>query len=637
MCGIAGGIGIGREHALRMQHALRHRGPDGCGLTQLHGAPSEAWFAHTRLAIIDLTEAASQPMTDPDTGNVLVFNGEIYNYRAVRENLASMGERFHSNSDTEVVLKAYARWGQACLEHLDGMFAFAIWDTSKQSLFLARDRFGIKPLYYVHDARTGRFLFASEVRALLASDVVPRRLSLEGVHSYLSTGSLEDPVTIVEGVSALLPGHAAEWHDGHFKIREYWDLPLPAAGSSNGNGVPIEELRELMQNAAQRHTVADVPVSIFLSGGIDSSGLVSLLSGPERPPVQTFSIGFGEAAYDESAYAEEVARAFGACHHHVALSSEDVAHGLDAATSAYDQPSVDGINSYVIAQAVRQAGYKVALSGLGADEIFAGYRAASLSPRLERAQQWLGHVPHPARTVAVGAMARLMPKTDASRKLAEWARSDPGDGPWLHPYYMGRALFGPSQVDSLLATEAGALLGESIGQGEVAQRRRTLLGKTAGADPVNRYLYLESRSYLPNMLLRDIDAMSMAHGLEARVPYLDHHLAEKVASLPGAAKLRRGTPKPLLLGALTRPLPESVVYRPKRGFTLPWEEWLRGPLGQRVKDAIFDPPSCLRGVLNEGAVRQVWDGFQSGRHSWSRVWALYSLATWSAAHLETTP
>ena len=639
MCGIAGGSGLKEQQARAMQRAMTHRGPDGCGLQRVavpgEGLADEVWLAHTRLAVIDLSEAAAQPMHDPATGNWIVFNGEVYNFRRLRSDLEALGTGFASASDTEVLLKAYGRWGPACLQRLEGMFAFAIWDSARRRLFLARDRIGIKPLYYHHDGQSGRILFASELRAVLAGSETNARLSPDAVDSYLQTGSVEEPLTMVEGVQALLPGHHLTWEAGRVTLAEYWDLSASLASSGNDRGharrdhEQQRDLSALLSDVVRQHTVADVPVSVYLSGGIDSSALVSLLSqGPGSPP-HTFSVVFEEPGFDESPYSQAVAREFGTSHHEVRISSRDILDTMDAALAAYDQPSVDGVNSWVIGRAVAEAGFKVALSGLGADEVFGGYVNARRVPRLERVEGWLRRTPLPVRRCVATAVASAGGNRQSGRRrLAEWVSCSNGEGGWPHPYFLTRALFSQAEARSMLRDGGRRPSSGALDASPAMQRRRALLDRAAGADPVNRYLYLETRSYLVNTLLRDADVMSMTHGVEVRVPYLDHRLVERMASVPGAEKLQGPRNKELLLRSLERPLPPAVVDRPKRGFTFPWDSWLHGPLGGRVQAALWEPSPLLTDVIDGAALRRLWSEFEQGRHTWSRVWAPYVLNSW---------
>jgi asparagine synthase (glutamine-hydrolysing) len=486
---------------------------------------------------------------------------------------------------------------------------------------------GIKPLYY---ASAGPFfLFASEVRTLLGTALLPRCLSHAGLVNYLGFGSLYDPITLIAGISALRAGHYLVWEKGGVREVMYWDLAPHGekkriaqnnqhATEAERKGL-VDDLHGTLNETVRMQMVSDVPVGVFLSGGIDSSSLVGILgSGGAR--VNTFSIVFREADFNEAEYSRAVAQAFGTDHQEILVSQNDVLDAIPYALQAMDQPTIDGLNTYLISRQTRAAGIKVALSGLGGDELFAGYSSFETVPRMERFARSWKYLPSPVRRSLAAGFALFASNTDQNQKLADLVRADKG---LLHPYFLSRMLFTSRQRQSLFVSRddqaierAGIALEDSF-------------GRTRNLDPINRVSYLESRNYMLNTLLRDSDVMSMAHGLELRVPLLDHRLAEKMFTLPGAWKLNHNTPKPLLVGALHGALPDQVVHRPKRGFTLPFEQWLRQQLKSEVEQALrrsADGP--LGTVLDPKAVQQVWGNFLSGRTSWSRPWSLYVLQRW---------
>ncbi len=607
--------------------SLAHRGPDDSGTVVIRESipePLEVGLGNRRLAILDLSPHGHQPMQDPETGNWITYNGEIYNFREIQKKLEQDGVRFRSHSDTEIVLKAYGRWGESCLNQLRGMFAFAIWDANRHRLFLARDPMGIKPLYY---ASAGPFfLFASEIRTLLGSGLVPRCLSRAGLINYLTFGSPYDPVTLIAGISALHAGHYLIWEKGGTRETMYWDIEpqgerIPAAQSATESERKhrVEELHAALNETVLMQMVSDVPVGVFLSGGIDSSSLVSILK-QAGTRVNTFSIVFREADYSEAEYSRAVADAFGTDHREILVSQNEVLTTIPDALRAMDQPTIDGINTYLISRHTRAAGIKVALSGLGGDELFAGYSSFRTVPRMESFVGWWKYLPSPLRrTISAGSMI-FTSGTDQNLKLAALLRANKR---LIHPYFLSRMLFTFRQQASLFAScdkqaieRACAALRESLDQ-------------TRSFDPINRVSFLESRNYMLNTLLRDSDVMSMAHGLELRVPLIDHRLAEKLFSLPGSWKLSNHTLKPLLVGALQGALPDQIVHRPKRGFTLPFEQWLREQLRFEVEGTLRKlAGGPLAGVFNLEAVQQVWKDFLAGRTSWSRPWSLYVLARW---------
>jgi asparagine synthase (glutamine-hydrolysing) len=637
MCGI---FGIVAQNALiaeglleRATQSLAHRGPDDSGNILLRGSapgPVEIGLGSRRLAILDLSAVAHQPMHDADTGSWIVYNGEIYNFLDVRRELEQTGAQFVSHSDTEVLLKAYARWGEQCLAKFRGMFAFAIWDGRRQCLFVARDPMGIKPLYY---AQSGSyFIFASEVRTLLGTGLVPRRIDRAGLINYLTFGSAYDPRTLVEGVHALPPGHTLTWDDGNLRLSSYWDLvdegasreQAPPPIAFENESMAVAQLRPLLEESVRMQLVSDVPVGVFLSGGIDSSALVSILSRGGVTPC-TFSIVFREADFSEAEHSRAVARVFRTDHHEITVCQEDARAALPEALRAMDLPTMDGINTYLVSREARAAGVKVVLSGLGGDEVFAGYSSFRTVPRMERFARLWKNVPRPVRSSFASAFAALSAENDQNRKLASLARDN---GRVLHPYFLTRMLFTPSQRD-LLCPRCDADTAESAAASQCDRLQRSLL-----LDPVNRVSYLESRCYMLNTLLRDADFMSMSQGLEVRVPLIDHQLAKMVLSLPGAWKLN-GTPKKLLVEALGGSLPEQVVRRPKRGFTLPFEHWMRQELRSEIEPVLAAKhidAGPLSGHLDGNQVQQIWKDFMRGTVSWTRPWSLYVLQRWCELH-----
>jgi asparagine synthase (glutamine-hydrolysing) len=637
MCGIFGivahGASVPTEALERATLSLAHRGPDDSGTILLRDSvpePVEIGLGNRRLAILDLSPLAHQPMHDAETGNWIVYNGEIYNFRAVRKELEQSGTTFVSHSDTEVVLKAYARWGADCLPKFRGMFAFAIWDARQHRLFIARDPMGIKPLYYAQPG--SYFLFASEVRTLLGTGLVPRRLDSAGVLNYLTFGSAYDPLTLIEGVHALPPGHSLTWTQGTVQQSRYWDLvdtdSSPSQDSIDSSPAArqraLADLQPLLEESVRLQLVSDVPVGVFLSGGIDSSALVSILSRGGVTP-STFSIVFREADFSEAEHSRAVARIFRTDHHEITVSQADFLQAIPDALRAMDLPTMDAVNTYVVSRHTRAAGVKVALSGLGGDEVFAGYSNFRNVPRMERFANWWKHMPGAARGSLALAFAAFSPATDQNRKLASLVHDD---GRVMHPYFLSRMLFTPSQRDRLFPS-AGPPDAE-----RAAASQRANLDRALQLDAINRVSYLESRCYMLNTLLRDADFMSMSQGLEVRVPLIDHLLAKSVLALPGAWKMG-DTPKTLLVEVLGGSLPNEIVHRPKRGFTMPFDHWLRaefrGEIEPVLTGKISDGP--LAQLLDGTAVRQVWSDFLRGATSWTRPWSLYVLHRWCEFHL----
>ncbi|HXW99995.1 MAG TPA: asparagine synthase (glutamine-hydrolyzing) [Candidatus Acidoferrales bacterium] len=638
MCGIFGIVAQNAQIPAGVlesgTESLAHRGPDDSGTILLRDSvpdPTEVGLGNRRLAILDLSPLAHQPMHDAETGNWITYNGEIYNFREVRAELEQLGTTFISHSDTEVVLKAYARWGVECLTKFRGMFAFALWDAARRRLVLARDPMGIKPLYY---AQSGSyFLFASEVRTLLGTGLVPRSIDQAGLVNFLTFGSAYDPLTLIEGVRALPPGHTLIWERGTLQQSSFWDLvggredsasltePILAANEESAE----KELRPMLEEAVRSQLVSDVPVGVFLSGGIDSSALVSIISRGGVTPA-TFSIVFREGDFSEAQHSRAVAAKFRTDHHEISVSQFGVLDAIPGALRAMDLPTMDGINTYFVSQQARRAGVKVALSGLGGDEVFAGYSSFRTVPRMEHLSQIWSRVPNAIRSPLAAAFFALRPENDQKRKLVTLARRN---GRLVHPYFLSRMLFTPGQRDLLFPAA------DAVAVDEASRSQYLSLDRARGLDPINRVSYLESRCYMLNTLLRDADFMSMSQGLEVRVPLIDHRLAKAILSLPGKWKLN-GTPKKLLVAALAGSLPDEIVHRPKRGFTLPFEHWMRQELREEIEPVLEAKRinnGLLGGLLDGVQVQNVWKDFLRGTVSWSRPWSLYVLQRWCEQHL----
>jgi asparagine synthase (glutamine-hydrolysing) len=629
MCGIFGILASSRvqqETLAAALQSLRHRGPDDSGTTIIPIASGgELGLTHTRLSIIDLSPLGHQPMRDPVTGNWIVFNGEIYNFRELRAQLESSGERFESHSDTEVILAAYCIWGKDSFRRLQGMFAFALWDAQSQRLLLVRDSLGIKPLYYFHSG--DKFLFASEVRTLLRTGLVPRQLDPHGLYSFLAFGSVYEPRTIIEGISAVPPGHVVSLASGHIEARRFSPpLVAPAENQTNHDSASqnpeaaVQALPDILRNAVLSHLVSDVPVGVFLSGGIDSSSLVALMS-QAGICAKTFSVVFREEEFNEAAHSRAVATRFVTDHHEIMVSQQDVLATLPEALSAMDQPTIDGVNTWMISSKARSEGLKVALSGLGADEMFAGYSNFRRVPQMEKAASRFVKLPPALRKPVAASVAFLAERSDRIRKLSSLAEREQS-----HPYFLMRSLFTPNERNMLFAKNT------ELAECELANSEQAALAECASLDPVNRVSWLETTCYMRNTLLRDSDCMSMAHGLELRVPFLDEALVRACFSISGRLKLQGPSPKSLLLRNLGVELPREIVNRTKVGFTLPWERWMRAdlkPLIERTLQERTWPPSNL----NPRAVSAVWNRFLAGQTSWSRPWSLFVLQNWCQQNL----
>jgi asparagine synthase (glutamine-hydrolysing) len=635
MCGIAGILGAERAASARVAEALAkalaHRGPDDHGVETLPvGSEGRSLtLVHRRLSIIDLSPLGHQPMFDPTTGNWIVYNGEIFNFRELRREREAGGDRFRSGSDTEVILKLYAAYGRNVLDRLCGMFALALWDESRRELLLAVDPVGIKPLYHCR-AEDGSFLFASEVRALLASGVVSRSLDPVAVESYLSYGAVQAPNSIVRGVTSLHGGtYLRVQADGVVSVpKRYWSPGFaPAAAPSVEGAAVLPRLRELLRLVVRQHMVSDVPIGVFLSGGIDSSSIVALMHEVAPGAVNTFSVAFAEQEYSEAPYARAIADRYSDKHHEICLSGSDLLATLPSALAALDQPTIDGINVYVIARAVREAGMKVVLSGQGGDELFAGYPTFKLVPSAVRWRR----------------VARLLPRSGWQLSAALWSvksrrRAIPsklsqflaGAGDVFSTFLLLRQLFPPATRQMLFPSRPTRGMVHGLPEGFAGE----LINDLAPLDPVNQVSLLELRTYLANMLLRDGDVMSMAHGLEVRLPLLDRRLVEMVAGIPGQTKVDRRRPKPWLLGAMGSALPRMIYDRPKQGFTFPWEVWLRSCLRPELEACLGSKLLCESIGLDWHACQHLWRAFLGRRPglTWSRIWGVFVLLDWCRRH-----
>jgi asparagine synthase (glutamine-hydrolysing) len=631
ICGIAGERAEAAEPMLeRMLAALRHRGPDDSGQLM---APRVA-LGSRRLSIIDLP-GGHQPLASEDGRVVVVFNGEISNFRELRQELEALDHHFATRSDTETIVHAYEEWGEDCASRLDGMFAFAVAEFADADrrqplrLLLARDRMGIKPLYYT--VADGQLIFASEVRALLTGGAVEPRIAPGALATYLLFGSVSEPATLVEGIASLPPAQLLSLRLDRpletIEPRPYWSLAEVARQRRHSPPASAEEAargtRERLESAVRSHLAADVPLGVFLSSGMDSTALAALAA-RESAGVHTFTLIFAEEEFSEAQQAGETARRFGTCHQQLPLSGEEALACHEHAVLSLDQPSMDGINTWFVSRAARQAGLKVALSGLGGDELFGGYetfRSAPLGAWISR------NLPEAARRPAgrlLESSTAAMGRPDRGRKLASLLR-EPGRLP--HPYYFTRLLFPPAEVEKLIHSDDDFAGKEWLESAAL---------EAADSDDFSMVSQLEIRGYMVNTLLRDSDAMSMAHSLEVRVPLLDRELVEYVVGLPEPSKRRRGARKSLLADALGDLLPREVVEQPKRTFTLPWERWLRGPLRAEVEAGLAEPARALEPFLDRAAVRQVWQDFLGRRTSWSRPWSLYVLNQWARRYLDET-
>ncbi len=631
MCGIAGAVGAidpSLETSVRaMMDAQVHRGPNGEGLFTTASGPG-AILGFRRLAVLDLSPNGHQPMVDERRGNVLVFNGEIYNFAELRADLVAQGETFRSTGDAEVLLRAYGRWGEAMVTRLRGMFAFAVWDAGRRQAFLARDRLGIKPLYYTIVRRSAGnvLLFGSEVRALIASGLVPRRLDPRGVATYLWNGFVVGPSTIVEGVSLLPSGTSLSISadDPQVCPCRYWSLgnrpTLPRKDA-------VAALEHELLTAARQHLVSDVPLGVFLSGGVDSSAVAALAARVGTQPVRTFHIKFEEAGFDESVYARKVAEALGTEHAEFTLTQADFRARLDEALRGLDQPTFDAMNTYFVSHVVREAGLTVALAGTGGDELFGGYSSFRDFPKSHRLGQVARFLsPALARLVASVIMRVSAGKGGEVAPQSRWGKSADlintrGDDVSLYQVMHGlftRDFLGELARPSMLDLAPSGLPPERAQEIAATLKSGTRLAAVAR---------MELALFIGERLLRDSDVASMATSLELRVPLLDHAVVEAAEAIPDGARFSPLGRKQLLKTLAMPSLDPALFARPKSGFVLPIEVWAKNELSCLI-DALFADHALVESVgLNPDTLARLWRAFRSGAPGlyWSRVWAPFVL------------
>src|SRR3989338_746941 len=618
MCGICGVVNFQGEpvtEALLAAWAggLRHRGPDALGIARPEGW---AGLGHTRLKVIDLSEMANQPMASQDGRIWIVYNGEIYNSRALRAALVGSGRSFVSQSDTEVILQAYEEWGEDCVVRLDGMFAFAIFDGRRRRIVLARDRTGKKPLFYYRDQE--RLVFASEIKALLVHPSVPCEFHEGILPRYLTYGYVPSPETFYKGIRSLPPASlmAVDLPEGREHQRIYWHVPLPEQPLRVSRPEAIQGLQERLTEAVRKRLVSDVPLGAFLSGGIDSTIVVGLMSRLTGQPIHTFSIGFrGDPRYDETPYARLVATQFQT--HHTEFMVEPKAFELlERLVYHHDQPFGDAsaIPTFLLC-ALTKEHVTVALNGDGGDECFAGYRRFQAAAASARLPPWLS-----------GAAARLLttllpPTTQRHRQLGELIRFfTAAQRPWDERLARWISYFPDPVV--MLRPELRA----QVGDDDWLAPARRWLAQAERCSPLTQALYFNFQEYLPNDLHVKMDRCSMAHGLETRSPFLDTEVIEYAANLPDALKLRGWTTKAILKEAFADLLPPAIVRRPKQGFGVPLDAWFRTDLRDAVSELLLSPGARLAAYLEPQAIRDVWQTHLRGdRNMGLPLWNLLTL------------
>ncbi len=614
MCGIAGIFGMtDRQMAgsmvQRMNDKIAHRGPDDQGIY----VDDLIALGHRRLAILDLSPAGHQPMKSDDNNLEIIFNGEIYNFMEIRESLK--GYSFKTKSDTEMMLAAYQQWGKDCVHRFNGMFAFAIWDKKNQTLFIARDRLGIKPVYFYQSGNV--VLFASEIRALLESGMVPRTIDQESIADYFMYQTVHAPDTIIKNVKMLLPGHHMTLSVKGMTIEKYWDIVANHSNESSGKSYSevCEDVRILFEASIKRRLISDVPFGAFLSGGIDSSAVVGLMSKVQRQPVKTFNISFDESELSEAKFARQVAEKFGTEHHEFLLRPGEFLQQLPDALSAMDHPSGDGPNSYVVSKITRENGITMALSGLGGDELFAGYPVFTRTTSLEN-KQWFWNLPLPVRSIA-GRLAQILKPGFVGLKINQLMQLP--DSGIRNTFPVARQMAPPGYISKFLnfpmpQDKVSAIVIEAL-------RNSNDLGL------LSKVSIAEITTYMQNVLLRDTDQMSMASALEVRVPFLDYKLVEYVIGIKDEYK-NPVYPKKLLVDSLGDLLPSEIVHRKKMGFSFPWEKWMRNELKSFCEERMIS--LSKRSFVNGSLITERWKKFLNNDPGvrWPEIWTGVVLENW---------
>jgi asparagine synthase (glutamine-hydrolysing) len=622
MCGIAGVIhsdpGRPVERALleRMCAVIHHRGPDEWGMW----SEGQVGIGMKRLRIIDLA-GGSQPMANVDMNIRIVFNGEIYNFRDLRADLEKRGYRFTSNSDTESILHLYEEYGEDCVQHLRGMFAFAIWDGRKRKLFLARDRFGKKPLHYLHDGE--KLVFGSEIKSILQHPDVRPEVHRPAIINYLAYGYTPDPDTMFKGIAKLPPGHTLSWQEGAVTVRQYWDIKFQPEHPAREDAFYLDEVDRLLHEAVKIRLVSDVPLGAFLSGGIDSSLVVAMMARQMGEPVKTFSIGFDDDKYNELPYARMVAKRYGTDHHEE-IVKPDAEEILADLITVFDEPFADSsaIPTYYVSRLARRH-VTVTLSGDGGDEIFAGYGRYLDSVLSE----YTDRIPHALRQLVFGGVSRLLPEGVKGVKTLRYLAADK-DARYL--LKMTKNL--SARYQQVFSQE----LMDAAGGGDPTPALDTYLRRVQGLDSVTRRQYADVKGYLAGDILTKVDRTSMRVSLEARAPLLDHRLAEFAATIPTELKVRGRSRKNVLKTLAHRYLPSELIDRPKMGFAVPVDQWINREWLDMSEELVLGERALRRNNFNPRYLRWIMDEHRSGRRNHCHaIWALMVLEMWHRGFIDT--
>jgi asparagine synthase (glutamine-hydrolysing) len=627
VCGIAGIVRWNQrpvfEHEIRaMCGAMVHRGPDDEGIYLGDGVA----IGMRRLSIIDL-DSGHQPVSNEDGSVWIVFNGEIYNYQALRRDLIARGHAFRTNSDTETIVHLYEEYGAGCVDYLRGMFGFAIWDTRKREMLLARDRLGIKPLYYAE--RDGELLFSSELKPILEIDGVDRSLNWQAVGHLFTCLTTPADQSIVDGVRKLEPAQVAIARQGRpLQIHRYWDVTFEPNDNAT-EGELVEQLRAMLNESVEHHQVSDVPVGAFLSGGIDSSAIVAMMAKPAAGRFKTFSIGFAEASFDELTHARSVAKQFGTDHYDLVLKP-DAVQIVEDLTWYLDEPFGDtsAIPTYMVSKLAAEH-VKVVLSGDGGDELFAGYDKYIVEGR----ERTYDRLPGVVKKTA-GAIGALMPHGMKGRRFLRHLALSGTDR-----YLDAQSLFHANEMPSLFQQGALEQIGLAPGPA-TAGRHDSCIGagfSQPGSNWLDQIQYRDLHHYLPLDILTKVDRMTMAHSLEARPPLLDHKLVEFAATIPARYRLHGGTTKYLFKQAMRGVLPDSIIDRQKHGFAVPIARWFRGELAGFARDVLLSDTCRQRGILDTRFVGKLLQLNAQGRDLDLHLWTALSFEMWCRRFLDASP
>ncbi len=620
MCGIAGfslfNAHEGDEKTLEaMGQAILHRGPDAGGTY----IDDKIGLCHRRLSILDLSEAGNQPMYSQDDNLVIVFNGEIYNFLELREELEQEGQTFNSHTDTEVILALYQKYGEQCLDKLNGMFAFAIWDKAAQSLFIARDRLGKKPLYYF--SHNGRFAFASEIKAILTLNDIPKDIRLDAVHDFFAYQYIPDPKSIFTHIHKLPPAHYLKLDSNGFSIHEYWDVSFKQVNQGTEQD-HAEQLKSLLEKVTRQRMISDVPLGAFLSGGVDSSGVVAMMAETSDAPVKTCTIGFDDEKFNEADFAREIAEKYQTEHHEFTVK-QNVAQDLEHIVGFFDEPFADPslVPTYYVSELARKA-VTVALAGDGGDEMFAGYEKYSVDDVENRLRNKFPKVIRHSLFPGLAKFAGFVPGKvgKKAKSLLTSLSYEPAMG-----FYITNSMMTDEMWNSLATDNTK----HSLSDYHPSQYTLEMYEKADGPDHLSKILYTDIKTYMTGGILVKVDRMSMANSLEVRAPILDYQVTEFAATLPSERKFKQGTKKYLLKKVFEPFIPDSLLHRKKMGFSTPIDTWFRTELKDLTEATILGAQNGLKDIFDASRVQQVWEEHQSGKHQHGIVlWSMLMYQMW---------